>query len=187
MDNSLTNFNLTGSGGALTEVRVQRELAAVNDEIEETGIVITEPMAKALAEVRAQALKDTGRFEAGAGALTKIIRLFSPTGYISQNDAEETFSELLSMFYYAKSETKDAATDDRLLEAMLDAFENRCFGDLELLRGRELEAMIRRINRGDGVGIDDSDNYSTGFAGSGSGSDGSDGSDDSDDGSNDVM
>ncbi len=67
--------------------------------------------------------------------------------YISQSDFVETISELIAVFYEVKEESLDILSDDDVISAMFDCFENISNGDIELLRTRDLERLIRRAAR----------------------------------------
>ncbi|MEG2117744.1 MAG: DUF6323 family protein, partial [Clostridia bacterium] len=91
-------------------------------------------------------LISNGRFELGGGIITKIINAFCRSPYITQSNYAQTINELIELFYYFKTETKDKVDDDSLIEFMSNSFDNVCQGSVELLGTRELERVARNIN-----------------------------------------
>lgn len=66
-------------------------------------IVLAGQQALALRGTAAQALKQTGRIEFGPGAIDPIIEVFSDSPYITRDNCEEIFSELITLFTHSKT------------------------------------------------------------------------------------
>ena len=134
-----------GALGAAEEARAAAELLAVNRETAVYGLSLTEKEARSLAAVRTEALADTGRVEFGGSALPKIARSFAPS------------PRLTEIFYRFKSETGDRLGDDELLSIMRRAFDGSCGGSVDLLEGRELDILARRVRSGYTAGTEELD------------------------------
>jgi len=89
-----------------------------------------------------------GRVEFGGGIITKIISSFCDSPYIMQNNYVETIDDLIETFYYYKNETMEEISDDELIEFMKEYFDNRCQGDLELLRYKYLDTIAHNVKHG---------------------------------------
>ncbi len=70
--------------------------------------------------------------------LDKLILAFCNSPYINKDTYEDTFHELINLFYDLKNNTWDTISDDDVIEFMKNAFNNRCHGSLELLSGEAL-------------------------------------------------
>ncbi len=109
------------------------------------GMVLTEKDALQIIDARNKALKTTGRIEVDLRVINEIIRTFCKSPYINQANYADMICELVEAFYYMKNETGDKIGDDDLIHIMRDYFDNRCFGSIELLTGRELEKLVDEI------------------------------------------
>ncbi len=128
--------------------RAINTLVSTNRLSQRHGLVLTEEDALQIIDARNEALKTMGRLEVGFEVINKIIRLFCPSPYINQTDYANTICELVEAFYYMKNETLEQIGDDDLIYIMRDLFDNRCFGSIELLTGRELEKLTAQIRSG---------------------------------------
>ena len=108
-------------------------------------IVLTGQQSLALRDTAAQALKQTGRIEFGPGAVDPIIETFSDSPYVTHDNCEEIFSELITLFYTFKNETLDRIGDDALIRYMKKAFDGECCGSIELLESQALPALAKKV------------------------------------------
>lgn len=108
-------------------------------------IVLTGQQSLALCQTAAGALKQTGRVEFGPGAVDPIIEVFSDSPYITRDNCEEIFSELITLFYTFKNETLDRIGDEALIRYMKKAFDGECCGSIELLESRALPALAKKV------------------------------------------
>ena len=115
------------------------ELISLNDQTAEYGLVLSSADASDLIDTRAKALRENGRIETGLGALSMIIKVFSVSEYINQQNYAQTMHELLELFYYLKTESRDRISDRELIEFLFDKFENECHGSLDLMQSSELD------------------------------------------------
>lgn len=138
---------------ALQVRRLTAQILALRERAISYGLVISPKDASALAEVGVEQLHEQERVEFAQSAVVKIIHKFMESGYISQSDFVETVSELIAVFYEVKEESLDVISDDDVIFAMFDCFENISNGDIELLRTRDLERLIRRA-KGEAYDVD---------------------------------
>jgi len=124
------------------------KLVSTNQQSQKHGLVLSERNALQIIDARNEALITTGRIELGFEIINKIIRMFCQSLYINQANYADTICELLAAFYYMKNETREQIGDDDLICIMRDSFDNRCFGSIELLIGRELEQLVAEIRSG---------------------------------------
>ena len=128
---------------------VDDKILALNDVSREYGLVLTAEDAKELSEIRERSLKDNERLEIGLGAMEGIIRRFSKSSFINQENYAYVIAEVTDLFYYIKTETDDKVSDNELLDELYLRFEQRCRGSVDLLLSREGEILIRKINAGE--------------------------------------
>ena len=128
---------------------VDDKILALNDVSREYGLVLTAEDAKELSEIRERSLKDNERLEIGLGAMEGIIRRFSRSSFINQENYAYVIAEVTDLFYYIKTETDDKVSDNELLDELYLRFEQRCRGSVDLLLSREGEILIRKINAGE--------------------------------------
>lgn len=124
------------------------EILLSNECSEQFGLQLTRDQALELVETRSRALRASGRVEFGSGTVGKLARAFSSSPYLSQSNYAETLNELVELFYLYKSETWERISDDALITYMRLKFDEPCHGSLELLGGRELYSLVRRIRFG---------------------------------------
>ena len=125
-----------------------QELLRVNAQTARYGLTLTPEQAAELQNTRVQALRAHGRVEFGSGVLDKIALVFCDSSYLTSDNYAQALGELVELFYYYKNETFDRLSDDELIDCMKKAFDGPCQGSLELLAGRELNALARDIHWG---------------------------------------
>lgn len=119
------------------------------------GLWLTLEDSQELMIARDEVLADYGRIEIGSEILGKLITYFCCSPYIQQIEYTETLMELQELFHYVKTEVEDSIGDDELLEELSEAFNNRCRGVMELLKGKEADRIIRRYR----FGVENEDNW----------------------------
>ena len=138
MDHYNSNFALVSISSSLMEQQTANKILACNEEIGKYGLVLTEQQALALVQTRTNALKENKRIELNGVIVDKLILAFCHSPYIGKDTYEDTLHELINLFYDLKNNTWDTISDDDIIEFMKNAFNNRCFGSLELLSGEAL-------------------------------------------------
>lgn len=128
--------------------RAVDEILQCNTLTQKFGLELTETQIQNLMEKRAEALQTAGRVEFGEGILRRLILEFCDSPYIEQEVYEETLGELQEIFYYFKSESMEALSDDELLRAMKQCFDGEGEGSLDYLRETGLETLCRDIRFG---------------------------------------
>lgn len=124
------------------------EILKCNDYTFRFGLTLSRQNAIELVETRTLSLKRYGRVEFGGGVISKIIKEFSDSPYISMYNYVKTLHELIEIFYFYKNETLDLISDDELIKFMKNFFDGKCQGSLELLSEQELDKMARNLRYG---------------------------------------
>jgi len=136
------------------------QILELNEKTAEYGVVLSEREVADLVQTRNKSLYDNDRIEIGFGVLPKIIEKFSKSSFVDQSNYAETLNDLLDLFYYVKSEAKDQISDSDLLDRLYNYYENKCYGSMELMTGREVEILLRYINSGkDSYELEEDDDY----------------------------
>lgn len=143
----MKNYLMSISNSIITKQAIL-EIQQINERTLEYGLKLSEKDIKVILETRSEALVSNGRVEFGGGIITKIISSFCDSPYIMQNNYVETIDDLIETFYYYKNETMEEISDDELIEFMKEYFDNRCQGDLELLRYKYLDKIAHNIKYG---------------------------------------
>ena len=112
------------------------------------GLTLSDKQINDLLAKRTEILKEKGRVEFRGGILDKIIKEFSDSLYITQENYVETLYALIEMFYEYKNETMDLITDDELINFMKKSFDGICQGDLEYLSGTVMYRMRENLLKG---------------------------------------
>lgn len=135
----------------ILDKRKQIEIANIkkcNEYTSQYGLVLSDNQISNLLEMKKEILKETGRIEFREGIIDKIIKKFSDSPYMNQENYEQTLYELIEIFYEYKNETMDLLTDDELIEFMKKSFDGICQGDLEYLSGTVMYRMRKNILSG---------------------------------------
>lgn len=132
----------------MQKIQLVQELESCNEITSRYGLTFSEQQIQNLVERRVQALKYTDRIEFGQGVLKKIITEFCDSPYITQDNYEETITELQDTFYYFKNESIDLVSDDELISNMKHYFDDVCQGSLDCLSGTSLEELCRGVRFG---------------------------------------
>ena len=112
------------------------------------GLTLSDKQINDLLAKRTEILKEKGRVEFRGGILDKIIKEFSDSPYITQENYVETLYALIEMFYEYKNETMDLITDDELIVFMKKAFDGVCKGDIGYLEGTVMYKMRKDLLAG---------------------------------------
>lgn len=132
------------------------DLVRLNSETEEFGLSLSGAQAVDLAQTHRLALSASGRIEIGTGAVEKIIRKFSRSHYLWQQDYAETLNEAVEAFYELKNETEDRISDSDLIGILFKGFEQYKGALGPFLQSRELDRLLREL-RFDGYADSESD------------------------------
>ena len=127
--------------------REETEILACNGKLAAHGLSLTREEAAMLAATRAESLQKTGRVEFGGGITRRLAETFADSPFLTRENLAATLAELTEIFYAFKNETMDVLTDGELLQFMREAFDGECGGSTELLSGRELTRLARRIRQ----------------------------------------
>ena len=132
---------------SLIQTQAAAEIESCNVFTAQFGLTLSRHQTLELVETRAQALKSNGRIEFGGGVITKIIRQFCDSPYITRHNYTETLHDLLETFYYYKNETLDLISDDTLIAFIHERYNVSGQGSFEILE-RELANLARQVRCG---------------------------------------
>lgn len=155
------SFELTSkfSSGDLINSNLKAEILNTNGKSSEYGLILTEKDGEMLVKAGKEAISIQDRIEFGKSITVKMIDKFMKSTYISQVDYADTIAGLIDIFYEVKEESLDILTDDEVIDIMYDFFERESGGSLEVLQGRDMDYLCRKI-RNTANGIADDDNES---------------------------
>lgn len=142
------SLEIMNAFSSLMQRQAVDEILKCNDYTFRFGLTLSRQNAIELVETRTLSLKRYGRVEFGGGVISKIIKEFSDSPYISMYNYVKTLHELIEIFYFYKNETLDLISDDELIKFMKNFFDGKCQGSLELLSEQELDKMARNLRYG---------------------------------------
>ena len=137
------------SVNALVERKVIDNLLEINSYTQQHGLVMTETIAKEIAEARQAALRDYGRVDFSSDTTARLVKAFSQSYYITQETFSEIIGEIIELFYFIKNELGNTLSDDDLISEMLIVFNETCFGTVEVMQSKGVEKIIRKHKLGD--------------------------------------
>lgn len=124
----------------------QRDLILATNKVSEIyGLSLSPEDAKELLAVRKDVLRDYDRVELDTSVIDKLVRALSPSPYVEQKDYVFLLSEFIEIFHYTKNQIDDYLSDDEIIEALSELFDQVSRGSVELLVGRELDAFIEEV------------------------------------------
>ena len=132
------------SPDALVERNLVSRLLEINSATQKHGLILTEAIAKEITEARQHALKVNDRVDFSSDTVTRLVKAFSQSYYITQENFSEIIGEILDLFYFLKNEIKDALSDDEMISEMLIVFNDYCAGEIELMQNKGVEIIIRK-------------------------------------------
>lgn len=114
----------------------QKEISKIiecNGFLKKYGLKVTSEDVKVIIEKRNEALKKSGRIETSNEIVSRLIKEFCDSSYISNENFLETINELIEAFYYYKTETKNKISDEELIRFMREHYEKTANGDITYL------------------------------------------------------
>ncbi len=156
------NFDLAPefSINQLNLSKQKADILNLNEKSMEYALFLTEKDAIMLVQAGKETISMQDRIEFGKSATVKIIEKFMKSTYISQSDYADTIASLIDIFYEAKEESLDILTDDEVIDIMYIFFEKESGGSVDILQGRDMDYLCRKIrNTANGI-ADDYDNMS---------------------------
>jgi hypothetical protein len=110
------------------------EILKTNEESQKYGLVLTAENAREVIEVRNRTLQNYGRVELDIDVTRSIIECLCASPFINKDIYITVVTELQDIFYYMKNETEDKISDNRLIDMIVDFYNNSCSGSAELLK-----------------------------------------------------
>lgn len=136
-------FNLTiTNGNANSEISKIKEY---NTFLVKYGLNLSELEIKQIIEKKNESLKRSGRIEFEGCIADKMIKAFCDSSYVNQENFADTICELIEIFYYYKTETKNLIADDELINFMRKYYDEIACGDVEYLANKVLEKIKKNV------------------------------------------
>ena len=128
----------------------EKALRQAETAAERFGLTLPPEAYERLEAERRRALRETRRLELGEGILPALMLAFCDSPYLDQANWEESLTELQSLFYQFKNETRDALPDAELLAAMARIFQKRggSLTALSMAEPEELRRAAREVRHG---------------------------------------
>jgi hypothetical protein len=128
---------------------MSHEIMLTNETAEAYGLYLSPLASREIIIARNNTLKSYERVEIDTEITRKIIMQFCSSPYLQQAEYMDTIIQIQELFHYIKNELDDDIGDDDLIERLADLYNHKCFGDIDLLEGRETERIIRQYRFGD--------------------------------------
>ena len=130
------------SKGALTAI------TAANTETAGYGLTLSPEQALSLCAVYSTALSENRIVEFGAGGVVKLQKTFAGSDFVDASNFSEVLEAMTEAFYFLKREVDPEIRDDKVIAAMLDAFDTQSMGSTELFLSRDVYTLIKYLNKG---------------------------------------
>lgn len=140
--------------GKLVNRGLKEKILATNERAAEYGLKLSDDDAAMLVQAGRESLQEQDRVEFGRSATTVLIEKFMQSSYVTQSEYAVTVATLLDVFYEVKEESLDILSDEEVIDIMFDFFEHESGGSVELLQGRDMDVLCRKIRR-EAMGIEE--------------------------------
>ena len=137
------------SPNALAERKLTSSLLEINSTTQKYGLFLTEAIAREIAAARGKSLSDNGRIDFSPDPIVRLIKAFSESRYITQEDFSWVISEVIELFYFLRNEVEDVLSDDDMISEMLVVFTETCAGSIEIMQSKGVEKIVRKYRFGD--------------------------------------
>ncbi len=139
-NNSLININKMPVSNSSA---LKNALFELNSYSSEYGLALTGKQINRLAEATKHALYESGRIEIGSGILPVIASEFCTSPFITGNNYATVLEDLIHIFFQVKSALCDRISDRDLIRLLRDYYENKCYGNPEFLRDRDIDLLTQ--------------------------------------------
>lgn len=130
------------NGNANSEISKIKEC---NTFLVKYSLNLSELEIKQIIEKKNESLKRSGRIEFEECIADKMIKAFCDSSYVNQENFADTICELIEIFYYYKTETKNLIADDELINFMRKYYDEIACGDVEYLASKVLEQIKKNV------------------------------------------
>lgn len=144
---------------------LKEALTELNGSISEYGLFLTVKQINKLSDAVRNALIESGRIEIGAGIMPILAMEFCASVFVTPENYAELLAELVYIFFQVKTAVCDRVSDRDLVRLLKDYYENKAYGNVEIMRDRDIDLLINYIGleMGDVImpsgGAYDSDGY----------------------------
>lgn len=113
----------------------------IENAMRESGLTLTQNQVRFIAETEAACLAESGRVSFGESAAVRVVREFSESPFIFEENASKTLVELIEGFYDLRGDSPASTSDAEILEELLAAFDGEAAGDAGLAVSRAAEML----------------------------------------------
>jgi len=106
------------------------------------GLSLSPFQMRELDEARIESLRLGGLVEFGASALSKLVYAFCDSPYVLHDNYAETLAELQDSFYRFRGEADVLISDDEIIAAMRNVFNDGAGGSCEYFDSLSLEDLL---------------------------------------------
>jgi len=128
---------LTASNSHISDLRI------VNDDIKGIGAYLTEQGIREVLASRQSALARQARLQWSLEMTEKILERASSSPYAEQDTLPQVISDWFEVILYIQNQTTDFLSDEDIILAVAEYYDNFCGGDSDLLRGKGADRIIK--------------------------------------------
>lgn len=140
-------FDLASLSFGILEKKAINEVISCNDFTQNYGLSLTQEQARELVRTCGEELRKNDRVEFGGGITQRLIKTFCDSPYLMKSNYDSTLHDLISLFYYYKTEMHDKVSDETLLYIMKKYFDEYG-GSIEMLVDVALDRMSLDLRSG---------------------------------------
>ena len=123
-------------------------LRAVNEQMKDKGMYLTEQGLHDVLAARQGALARQARLEWSLDMTEKILARAASSPYTEKDTLPQVVSDWYEVILYIQNQTSDFIADDDLVNAVGEYYDNYCAGDADLLRGKAADRILSNYKLG---------------------------------------
>lgn len=142
----MENYFLANYSNPITVLEKKTDrLLQTNEEAQKYNLCLSQKEAEMVAKTESEAIKAQERIEIGESAAARIADKFMQSTFVSKENYADTLCVLTELFYTVKNESLDVLSDEEVIDVMFEYYEKYSCGSIELLSGRDLGEMCRKV------------------------------------------
>lgn len=119
------------------------ELRNMNEDIKGIGAYLTEKGIHEVLAARQSALARQARLQWSLEMTEKVMTRASSSPYAEQDTLPQVISDWFEVILFIQNQTTDFLSDDDVIFAVAEYYDNFCGGDADLLRGKAADRIIK--------------------------------------------
>ena len=121
------------------------DLRIANDDIKGIGAYLTERGIHEVLAARQSSLARQGRLQWSLEMTEKLLERASSSPYAEQDTLPQVIADWFEVILYIQNQTTDFITDDDIIFAVAEYYDNFCGGDADLLRGKAADRIVKNF------------------------------------------